>query len=55
MPRIRPSPVGPPPPGGYCLDRGIEPVWSCFGWNHAGQSVARKLEFVNPVHHTLFK
>ncbi len=39
----------------YCLDRGIEPVWSCFGWNHPGQAVARKMGFADPVHHTSFK
>ena len=39
----------------HCLDRSIEPVWSCFGWNHASQSVARKLGFADPVHHTWFK
>jgi RimJ/RimL family protein N-acetyltransferase len=39
----------------YCLDRGIEPAWSCFAWNHASQSVARKLGFADPVHHTWFK
>ena len=39
----------------YCLDRGIEPFWSCFAWNHASQSVARKLGFAGPIHHTWFK
>jgi RimJ/RimL family protein N-acetyltransferase len=39
----------------YCLDRGIEPVWSCFGWNHASQSVASKLGFADPIHHAWFR
>jgi RimJ/RimL family protein N-acetyltransferase len=38
----------------HCLDINVEPVWSCFGWNHASQSVARKLGFASPVHHTWF-
>ncbi len=39
----------------HCLDHDIEPYWSCFAWNHASQSVARKLGFASPVHHTWFK
>jgi hypothetical protein len=39
----------------HCLDHDIEPVWTCFGWNHASQSVARKLGFVDPVRHTWFR
>lgn len=39
----------------YCLDRGIEPVWTCNSRNHASLAFARKMGFADPVHHIWFK